>query len=85
MHDDIIRIEPHPDELELKIETDIMDIIEPKTEPIKRSHVVEIDSGEGPSKKKVKLDYTSDNSQSQPSIELNVEGEVKEHGTKVRT
>lgn len=84
LHDDIIRMDPHPDEVELKIETDIMNIIEPKTEITKRSNVIEIDVEEGPSKKRSKLDYISDNSQSQPSVDMNIELGIKEHGSKVR-
>lgn len=84
--DDVMMIETQPEQLELKIETELDIGEEQLTEP-KKFHHHDVDPNEGPSRKRMKADYTSDNSQSQPSIDMNeftVEGEVKEHGTKVR-
>jgi transcription initiation factor TFIID subunit 2 len=74
---EVMMIETQGDDLEMKIETEtfeVTDVFKP------------LDAGEGPSKKRPKFDYTSDNSQSQQSvIDVALEGvEVKEHGTKVR-
>lgn len=81
--DDIMMVESQPQELVMKIE-----IEEPKLEEPKKVHHFDTDAAEaGPSRKRLKMDYTSDNSQSQPSIDMNefiVDGEVKEHGSKVR-
>lgn len=77
---------PDADELVMKMEADVFEITEPKIEP-KKFHTIEVDAGEGPSKKKIKVDYTSDNSQSQPSLDMSefaVEGDAKEHGSKVK-
>lgn len=85
VEEEILTIETQGDELEMKMEPEAYEIID------KTPLAEVVDFGEGPSKKRIKLDYTSDNSQSQPSIDLNefgvpIEGEVKgpEHGTKVR-
>lgn len=79
---EVMMITTQPDDLLMKVESEDFELAQTLTtiEP-------KIDAGEG-SKKKIKLDYTSDNSQSQPSIldvnEFALEGgEVKEHGVKV--
>lgn len=84
MDDQVVMIETQlEDELVMKIETEDFNIIE---ETMIEPKKVDVDAADGPSKKRAKLEYASDNSQSQPSIDLNefaVEGEVKEHGSKV--
>lgn len=83
LDDEIMMIETQRDDLVMKIEME-----EPKLEDQKKvQHFEDSISEAGPSRKRIKPDYTSDNSQSQPSIDMNeftVEGEVKEHGSKVR-
>ena len=84
-------IEAQDEDLEMKVEAEtyeVVDTLKP-LEPKKSQQIVDLDAVEGPSKKRVKLDYTSDNSQSQQSVidvnETAMEGgEVKEHGSKVR-
>lgn len=82
--DPVILFTTPSDDLVMKMEASDFEIIEHKE--VKKFHTIEVDPAEGPSKKKIKVDYTSDNSQSQPSLDMSefaVEGEVKEHGTKV--
>lgn len=77
----VMTIETQGDDLEMKVEPEPYELAEPVLEVKKDVEIVE-----GPSRKRAKPDYASDNSQSQPSIDLSefaVEGEVKEHGTKV--
>lgn len=85
LDDDLIMIETQTDDLEMKIEPEVYEIAEPKVE-VKKPNILDIEAGEGPSKKRPKLEYGSDNSQSQASLDMSefvVEGEVKEHGSKV--
>lgn len=80
--DEVVMIETQPVDLELKVEAEEYAIIE--TKPLL---LIEQEPVEGPSRKRLKPDYISDNSQSQQSIDINeftVEGDTKEHGSKVR-
>lgn len=82
LNDDVVIEETHSDDLTMKVEAEDYHIIDYKQLEPKKSHSVDVDPGEGPSRKRSKTDYVSDNSQSQPSIDMNdfaVEGEVKEH------
>ena len=88
---EVMMIEAQDEDLEMKVEAETYEVVDTfkPLEPKKSHQIVDLDAGEGPSKKRVKLDYTSDNSQSQQSVidinEIAMEGgEIKEHGSKVR-
>jgi len=92
---DVMIVETQSNELVMKIETDEFKVFDTASEqkifePVKQKvSPVDLDEA-GPSVKKIKTDYASDNSQSQPSVDLNdftaEGGEIKsEHSSKVRS